>query len=101
MGQTLVHVNGVRLGIEQRGETRNNHQTLVLLHGFTGNAAGWGHQMDTLADYDLRIIALDLLGHGQSDAPEDAKRVLSPTILPERSITNTAIDGIEAAEFVP
>ena len=74
MGQTLAHVNGVRLGIEQRGETRNNHQTLVLLHGFTGSAAGWGHQMDTLADYDLRIIALDLLGHGQSDAPDDAKR---------------------------
>ena len=30
--------------------------------------------MDTLADYGLRIIALDLLGHGQSDAPDDAKR---------------------------
>ena len=74
MGRTFVHVNGIRLGIEERGETRNNHQTLVLLHGFTGSAAGWGHQMDTLADYGLRIIAVDMLGHGQSDAPEDAKR---------------------------
>ena len=74
MGRTFVYVNGVRLGIEERGETRNNHQTLVLLHGFTGSAAGWGHQMDTLADYGLRIIAVDMLGHGQSDAPEDAKR---------------------------
>ena len=69
-----MRVNGVRLGIEQRGETRNSNQTLVLLHGFTGSAAGWGHQMDTLTDYGLRIIALDMLGHGQSDAPEDAKR---------------------------
>src|SRR6266704_3892531 len=74
MGMKFVRVNGVRLGIEQRGETRNSNQTLVLLHGFTGSAAGWGHQMDTLADYGLQIIALDLLGHGQSDAPEDAKR---------------------------
>ena len=74
MGRTFVLVNGVRLGIEQRGETRNCDQTLVLLHGFTGSAAGWGHQMDTLADYGLRIIALDLLGHGQSDAPDDAER---------------------------
>ena len=74
MGRTFVYVNGVRLGIEERGETRNNHQTLVLLHGFTGSAAGWGHQMDTLADSGLRIIAVDMLGHGQSDAPEDAKR---------------------------
>jgi len=74
MGRTFVRVNDVRLGIEQRGETRNSNQTLILLHGFTGSAAGWGHQMDTLADYGLRIIALDMLGHGQSDAPKAAKR---------------------------
>jgi 2-succinyl-6-hydroxy-2,4-cyclohexadiene-1-carboxylate synthase len=74
MGKTFVRVNGVKLGIEQRGETRNSNQTLVLLHGFTGSAAGWGHQMDILADYGLRIIALDLPGHGQSDAPADAER---------------------------
>ncbi len=74
MGRTFVNVNGVRFGIEERGETRNYHQTLVLLHGFTGSAAGWRHHLDTLADPGLRIIALDLLGHGQSDAPEYAKR---------------------------
>ena len=74
MSRAFVYVNGVRLGIEERGKTSNNHQTLVLLHGFTGSTAGWGHHMDTLADSGLRIIALDLLGHGQSDAPEDAKR---------------------------
>jgi 2-succinyl-6-hydroxy-2,4-cyclohexadiene-1-carboxylate synthase len=74
MGRSFVLVNGVRLGIEQRGETKNSTQTLVMLHGFTGSATGWDHQMDILADYGLRIIAIDLLGHGQSDAPEDAKR---------------------------
>jgi 2-succinyl-6-hydroxy-2,4-cyclohexadiene-1-carboxylate synthase len=74
MGRTFVRVNGVRIGIEQRGETRKSNQTLVLLHGFTGSAAGWGDLMDTLADYGLCIIALDLLGHGQSDAPDDAER---------------------------
>src|SRR6266581_8937931 len=74
MGRTFVRVNSVRLGIEQRGETRNSNQTLVLLHGFTGSTAGWGQQMDILADYGLRIIAIDLPGHGQSDAPDDTKR---------------------------
>ena len=83
MGRTFVYVNGVRLGIEQRGvgarfiapqNGQETPQTLVLLHGFTGSAAGWGQQMDILADYGLLIIAIDLLGHGQSDAPEDAKR---------------------------
>jgi len=67
-------VNSVRLGVELRGEARNSAQTLILLHGFTGSAAAWGHQLDTLADYGLRIIALDLLGHGQSDAPDDPQR---------------------------
>ena len=74
MGRTFVHVNGVRLGIEQRGETRKSDHTLVLLHGFTGSAAGWRYHMDLLVDYGLRIIALDLPGHGQSDVPKDAKR---------------------------
>jgi len=67
-------VNSVRLGVELRGEARNSAQTLILLHGFTGSAAAWGHQLDTLSDYGLRIIALDLLGHGQSDAPDDPQR---------------------------
>ncbi|HEX9133978.1 MAG TPA: 2-succinyl-6-hydroxy-2,4-cyclohexadiene-1-carboxylate synthase [Ktedonobacteraceae bacterium] len=71
---TFVQVNGVRLGVEQRGEARNNAHTLVMLHGFTGSAASWGHQSDTLASCGLRIIALDLLGHGQSDAPADPQR---------------------------
>ena len=74
MVKTFVQVNGVRLGVEQRGEARNITQTLILLHGFTGSATGWGHQLDKLADYGLRIIALDLLGHGQSDAPDDPQR---------------------------
>jgi 2-succinyl-6-hydroxy-2,4-cyclohexadiene-1-carboxylate synthase len=83
MERTYVQVNGVRLGVEQRGVGarfiapqggEEGPTTLVLLHGFTGSAAAWGHQLDTLADYGLRIIALDLLGHGQSDAPDDPQR---------------------------
>lgn len=74
MGSMFVQVNGVQLGVEQRGEARKGHPTLVMLHGFTGSAAGWGPQLDTLAAYGLRVIALDLLGHGQSDAPDDPQR---------------------------
>ncbi len=83
MQRTYVQVNGVRLGVEQRGVRARfiapqggdeGPTTLVLLHGFTGSAAAWGHQLDTLADYGLRIIALDLLGQGQSDAPDDPQR---------------------------
>jgi 2-succinyl-6-hydroxy-2,4-cyclohexadiene-1-carboxylate synthase len=74
-----VQVNGIRLGIEQRrGSTMNwghsSSPTLLMLHGFTGSAASWGDHLDTLAAYGLRVIALDLPGHGQSDAPADPRR---------------------------
>lgn len=74
MGSMFVQVNGVRLGVEQRGEANEIGPVLVMLHGFTGSAAGWSSQLDALAAYDLRVIALDLLGHGQSDAPGDPQR---------------------------
>ena len=48
--------------------------TLVLLHGFTGSAASWGRHLETFASYGFRVIAIDMLGHGQSDAPLDAER---------------------------
>ncbi len=74
MRNMFVQVNGIRLGIEQRGADGKRGATLVMLHGFTGSAAGWGKHLDTLAAYGLRVIALDLPGHGQSDAPGDPQR---------------------------
>jgi len=70
----LVQVNGVRLGVEQRGEHHKSSPALVLLHGFTGSAAGWGYHLDAVAAHGLRVIALDMLGHGLSDAPTDPGR---------------------------
>src|SRR5258707_10447276 len=71
MGRMFVRVNGVQVGIEERGEARKSCLTLVMLHGFTGSAAGWGSHLETLAAYGWRVIALDLPGHGQSDAPDE------------------------------
>jgi 2-succinyl-6-hydroxy-2,4-cyclohexadiene-1-carboxylate synthase len=47
---------------------------LILLHGFTTSAASWGYHLDRLAAQGLRVIALDMLGHGASDAPEYPER---------------------------
>jgi 2-succinyl-6-hydroxy-2,4-cyclohexadiene-1-carboxylate synthase len=67
----LVQVNGVRIGAILYGETDEPRQTLVLLHGFTGSAANWANLFSSLATPGRRLIALDMLGHGQSDAPID------------------------------
>lgn len=41
---------------------------LVLLHGWAGNLRCWGRAADDLAAR-FRVIAVDLRGHGYSDAP--------------------------------
>ncbi len=69
-----IEVNGVQIGIIECGTTALNAPILVLLHGFTGSATSWGTLLNDLATSGMHIIALDLLGHGQSDAPRDPQR---------------------------
>jgi pimeloyl-ACP methyl ester carboxylesterase len=44
---------------------------LLLLHGFPDSAEVWRHQLPALADAGFTVIAPDLRGFGQSDAPAD------------------------------
>ena len=62
-------VNGVYLNVDTAGAG----PPLVLLHGFTGSAAGWAPHIPAFATR-CRVIAIDLLGHGRSDAPVDPHR---------------------------
>lgn len=45
---------------------------LVLLHGFTGDATTWSDLIPHL-DPHRPTCAIDLVGHGQSDAPDDPR----------------------------
>ena len=47
---------------------RGQGQPLLLLHGFTGDGTTWRGIGDSLSQ-DYELLALDLLGHGDSDAP--------------------------------
>ena len=67
-------VNGVHLGVMQAGANEHAHQVLVLLHGFTGSSANWFDLLPGLMPPGRRLIALDLLGHGQADAPTSPER---------------------------
>lgn len=42
---------------------------LVLLHGLASDCETWGRAIAPLAQAGLHVIAVDLLGHGQSDKP--------------------------------
>ena len=50
---------------------RDAVQTMVFIHGFGGRAAYWENQLEHFQS-DYRVIALDLRGHGYTDAPTEA-----------------------------
>jgi len=62
-------VNGIHLHYVQAG----NGIPLLLIHGYPLDHALWQPQVDGLADANAaRVIAPDLRGFGQSDAPKGA-----------------------------
>ncbi len=83
---TRITVNAVRMGvieINKPTQASSHHTTLVLIHGFTGNALTWEPSLNDLIipltqrspdTHPVHIIALDMLGHGRSDAPFDPTR---------------------------
>ena len=63
-----IAVDDVWLHVEAHGAGR----PLLLLHGFTGSAQTW---RPFVGAWDgARTIAVDFLGHGRSDSPEEAPR---------------------------
>ena len=59
-----VHVNGVRLNIEEAG----SGQPLIMLHGLASNVASLRNDLQAFSDR-YRTIAIDCRGHGLSDHP--------------------------------
>src|SRR5512132_319651 len=48
-------------------------QAVVLLHGLASNARIWDGVAPRLAGAGLRVVAVDLRGHGDSDQPSDGR----------------------------
>jgi len=74
MKSQRLTVNGITMGITIYGEPREHQPILVLLHGFTGCSLNWAQLCVQLKTPERCLIALDMLGHGQSDAPTDPAR---------------------------
>lgn len=63
----VADVNGTKLNYIDTG---GDGTPVVLLHAFPLNSGQWRQQIDALSD-NYRLIAPDLKGFGESDAPED------------------------------
>lgn len=114
---TRIPVNGIELNVEVSGEG----VPLLLLHGFTGDISTWSSlegaldkrscKSSGLRGPGFKTIAIDIIGHGQSDAPanperysmahavEDLKGVLDALAVEEAAVLGYSMGGRLALRF--
>jgi pimeloyl-ACP methyl ester carboxylesterase len=62
----FVQTSGIRMHVAEQG----TGPLVVLCHGFPGSWYSWRHQLNALADAGFRVVAPDMRGYGQTDAPD-------------------------------
>ncbi|MCI0778095.1 MAG: alpha/beta hydrolase [Chloroflexi bacterium] len=62
----MVETNGINIHLVEQGEG----PAVLMLHGFPESWYSWRHQLPALAEAGYHVIAPDVRGYGQSDAPE-------------------------------
>jgi pimeloyl-ACP methyl ester carboxylesterase len=109
--------DGTRISVDvcQAGSVHRGQPTVVLVHGFVVDAdANWHRPGITaaIADAGFRVLAVDLRGHGASEAPTDPDRyrdhalaqdvvsVVSAFELTEYHLVGYSLGAIVAAHVV-
>lgn len=72
--------NGIKLNLEHPKEIDRTKDFVLFLHGFTGCAEDWLPVFEQMPD-KYNYIALDLIGHGKSDAPGDVTKYSTESLL--------------------
>ena len=62
----FIDTNGIRMHIAEKG----TGPTVLLCHGFPESWYSWRHQINALAEAGFHVVAPDMRGYGQTDAPE-------------------------------
>ncbi len=68
--QTVNGSTGVNLHVRENGAP--NGTSILLIHGWSQSHLCWSKQFESSLSDDCRIVALDLRGHGMSDAPAES-----------------------------
>ncbi|MBT8395547.1 MAG: 2-succinyl-6-hydroxy-2,4-cyclohexadiene-1-carboxylate synthase [Gemmatimonadetes bacterium] len=72
---------------------------LLLIHGFTGSCRSWGEELLSGLGQAHRVIAVDLVGHGQSDVSPDPDRYQVDELLQDLGQILDAV-GVEKARWL-
>src|SRR3954470_14601171 len=62
----FIETNGIRMHFAEKGAG----PLVVLCHGFPESWYSWRHQIEALAAAGFRVVAPDMRGYGQTEAPE-------------------------------
>ena len=76
-GMFVTLRDGLRLHVRVQG----SGEPLLLLHGFTGSGDVWGAELLEGLAQGFQVVAVDLLGHGESDASPDPDRYRMEEVL--------------------
>ena len=69
--QLITTVRGVKVGYSIKNHEAS--ETIIFLHGFTGSSKTWDSIIKQVPA-SVKCIAVDLLGHGRTEAPLESER---------------------------
>jgi pimeloyl-ACP methyl ester carboxylesterase len=75
-GTVHTVTGGAGRALHVREWGRMDGPAVLLVHGWSGNHLCWHHQVHGRLADDLRLVALDLRGHGDSERPVDPEQYL-------------------------
>ena len=66
----IFELAGLKLNVEFFHSAENDKPPLLFLHGFTGSSEDW-KPITAKIDKSFPVIGIDIIGHGESDSPEN------------------------------
>ena len=76
----LIKLSSISLNVEVYPSKNPSTDFIFLLHGFTGSSGDWKQIVPSICS-QFNLAAVDLIGHGMSDSPEDVSFYSSKSIV--------------------
>jgi non-heme chloroperoxidase len=91
--QTHTIEGGGRLKLHVRDFGPMDSPAILLIHGWSQHHLCWSNQIESALATEFRLIALELRGHGQSEAPLDSESYTTGRLWADD--ISAVIDGLE------
>lgn len=76
----IIQTSNVRINVEHFPSLEKDSTFVFLLHGFSGSANDWDEIIPNLRK-NFSYVAIDLIGHGQSDAPNELEHYTTASMI--------------------